>query len=140
MANTLIIYPYADGTIGHSLSNGSVAYTLINESTNNTTGYIEHTFSGNSTTKSSSFTKLAPVSNNTINKIRINSINSINLYFKETAQATMGGNASITSIDISGSITINSNIYNSEHYTQVSTQNNISQSLNISNATNLNII
>lgn len=125
MANTLIIYPYADGTIGHSLSTGSVAYTLINEVNNSTSGYIEHKFTTSSTTKTSSFTKLSAASNINLGKIILRSIDNIKLYFRAYTN-----NANLNNINIHGNITIDGNIYNSNSYTSTNTGNNLSQTLN----------
>ena len=129
MATTIKLYPFADGTIGHTKSSSnSAGYALINETTNNTTGYLSHTFSTTSTTKTSIVNKLQPNSSVTINnKIRINSINSVNYYLM-----TSTSNASLSGFRLNGTVTIGSKSFTSNNFTSSST-NASAQTLNISN-------
>lgn len=131
MAKTLIIYPYADGTIGHTKSStGSSGYSLINGTTNNTTGYLRHSLSTTVNTLTSSFTSMQPASNVTIGKIRVNSLTSVNLYIA----VNKGSNATLASMDIFGSITIDGNTYKSQTYNPTGNVNVTSQTLSFTNA------
>lgn len=137
MAKSLILYPFADGTIGHSKSNTSVAaYSLINEYTNNTEGYLGQTFSFDGVnTLTSSFSSLTPNSSvTTLNKFRLNSISSVNLYFAKYKNAYTSSNVSITNLNIFGQVTLDGANYTSASYTDGSATNSrtpVSQSLAI---------
>ena len=136
MAKSLKLYPYSDGTIGHTKSsNNSSGYSLINGTTNNTTGYLRHNLSTTVNTLTSTFTNLQPASNVTLGKIRINSLTSVNLYLA----VTEGSNATLKSMDIFGSITIDGTTYKSSSYKPTGNVNTTSQTLSFSNA-NINKI
>ena len=131
MAKTLIIYPFADGTIGHSKSNtSSTAASLVNEPSNSTTGYLSHSFTTASTTNVSSFRSLTQASDVTLGKVRINSISSVNLYLS----ITKGSNATLSNINIFGSVSINGNTYQSASYRPTAAVSASLQTLAISNA------
>lgn len=116
MAKTLIIYPYADVNIEHTKSNtSSSGYSLINDTTNNTTGSLNHTIDTTLSTKTSSFSNLSHASNVTLGKIRINSISSVNFYIGHTVNS----NTRIDSFSLSGIVTIDSINYNSTEYTNI---------------------
>lgn len=135
MAKTLIIYPFADISIGHTKSNtGSTGANLINEGSNNETGYLIHNFSTASTTYVSSFSDMEQRSNVTLGKLRINSISSVNLYLEiNTSYATLNG------INIFGAVSINGNTYQSESYSPTGSVNTSSRTLSINNA-NVNVV
>lgn len=136
MAKTLIIYPYADVSIQHSKSNtSSTAAALVNETNNNTTGYLSHDFTTASTTYVSSFSGLAQSSDVTLGKIRINSISSVNLYLA----ITKGSNATLSGINIFGSVSINGSTYQSASYSPTAAVSASLQTLAITNA-NINRI
>ena len=132
MATTIKLYPFADGTINHTKSStNSSGYSLINETTNSTTGYLEHTFSTSSTNKVSSFTNLSPASNVSIsNKIRINSIDNVFYYI-----TTETSNANLQNINLYGTVKIGNLTFNSSSFTSTSAVTRSSQTLNISNGT-----
>ncbi len=137
MAKSLILYPFADGNIGHSKSNSSVAaYSLINEYTDNTEGYLGQTYSFDGVnTLTSSFSSLTPNSSvTTLNKFRLNSISSVNLYFAKYKNAYTQSNVSITDLNIFGQVTLDGVNYISASYTDGSATNSrtpVSQSLAI---------
>ena len=136
MAKTLTIYPFADVSIQHAKSStDSTGYALVNEKTNNTTGYLSHTFSTGATTYVSSFGGLDHASDVTIGKIRINSISSVNLYL----DLTKGSNATLNGVNIFGNVTINGNTYTSSSYNPTGAVSTSLQTLAISNA-NINQI
>lgn len=135
MAKTLIIYPSGDGTIQHTKSSNGSGYTLINETTNNTTGYISQNYTTTVNTLTSNFTTLLQASNVSLGKLRINSINSVNYYLA----ITKGSSATLSRIDISGSVTINENTYTSESYKPTGSVDRSARTLQIPNA-NINRI
>lgn len=130
MATTIKLYPFADGTINHTKSStSSSAYSLINEATNSTTGYLQHSFSTSSTNRVSSFTNLSPASNVSINnKIRINSIDNVFYYI-----TTETSNANLQDINLYGTVKIGDLTFNSSSFTDTTTVSRSSQTLNISN-------
>lgn len=131
MAKTLIIYPYADISIGHTKSNtSSTGANLVNEKNNNTTGYLGHTFATASTTYVSSFSSLTQSSDVTLGKIRINSISSVNLYLA----LSKSSNATFNGVNIFGSVTINGNTYQSASYSPTGAVSASLQTLSINNA------
>ena len=131
MAKSLKLYPYADGTINHTKSStNSSGYSLINGTSNNTTGYLRHSLSTTVNTLTSSFTSMRPASNVTIGKIRINSLTSVNLYLA----INKGSNATLTSMDIFGSVTIDGTTYKSGSYNPTAAASTASRTLNFSNA------
>lgn len=132
MAKTLIIYPYADITIQHSKSNtSSTAANLINEVSQSENGYIGHTFSSASTTTYvSSFSSLTQSSSVTLGKLRINSISSVNLYL----ELSKSSNASLSDVNIFGSVTINGNTYRSASYNPTGAVSTSLRTLEINNA------
>ncbi len=131
MAKTLIIYPFADGTIGHSKSNtSSTAASLVNEPSNSTTGYLSHSFTTASTTNVSSFRSLTQASDVTLGKVRINSISSVNLYLA----LSKSSNATFNGVNIFGSVTINGNTYQSASYNPTGAVSASLQTLSINNA------
>lgn len=131
MAKTLIIYPFSDGSIGHTKSNtSSTAASLVNEPSNSTTGYLSHSFTTASTTNVSSFRSLTQASDVTLGKVRINSISSVNLYLS----ITKGSNATLSNINIFGSVSINGNTYQSASYRPTAAVSASLQTLAISNA------
>lgn len=116
MAKTLIIYPYADVNIEHTKSNtSSSGYSLINDTTNNTTGSLNHTIDTTLSTKTSSFSNLSHASNVTLGKIRINSISSVNFYIGHTVNS----NTRIDSFSLSSIVIIDNINYNSTEYTNI---------------------
>ena len=133
MAQTIKLYPFGDGTIGHTKSsNNSTAYSLVNETTNNTTGYLAHNLSTSSSTQTSILTNFSTSSNVTINnKVRINSIDSVNYYI------TTYSSGDLTGISLNGTVTLaNSNkTFTSSNYTSNTKVTNSAQTLQISNGT-----
>lgn len=131
MAKTLIIYPFADVSIGHSKSNtGRTGANLINEADNSTNGYLAHNFSTASTTYVSSFSDMEQRSNVTLGKLRINSISSVNLYLALSKTS----NVTFSNVNIFGTVSINGNTYQSESYNPTGTVNASSRVLPINNA------
>ena len=131
MAKTLIIYPYADISIGHTKSNtSSTGANLVNEKNNDTTGYLGHTFATASTTYVSSFSSLTQSSDVTLGKIRINSISSVNLYLA----LSKSSNATFNGVNIFGSVTINGSTYQSASYSPTGAVSASLQTLSINNA------
>lgn len=130
MATTIKLYPFADGTINHTKSStSSSAYSLINEATNSTTGYLYHNFSTSSTNRVSSFTNLSPASNvNINNKIRINSIDNVFYYI-----TTETSNANLQNINLYGTVKIGNLTFNSSSFIDTTAVSRSSQTLNISN-------
>lgn len=136
MAKTLIIYPFADVSIGHAKSNtASTGANLINEANNSTNGYLAHNFSTASTTYVSSFSDMEQRSNVTLGKLRINSISSVNLYLA----LSKSSNATFSGVNIFGTVSINGNTYKSESYNPTGATNASSRTLLISNA-NVNVV
>lgn len=138
MAKTLIIYPYADGVIGHTKSNntGSAA-SLINEQTNSANGYLQQTFNfvDAAETVTSSFSGFSVSDGTSLNKFRLNSILSVNLYFAKYRTAYTQTNITINDLNIFGTVTLNGTNYISESYTDGTATNNrttIAHSLSIS--------
>jgi len=128
MAKTLIIYPYADVNIGHTKSNtSSSGYSLINGATNNTTGSLKHELSTTVNTLTSTFTNLQQNSTITLGKIRINSISSVNLYLA----ITKGQNATLTEMDIFGSVIIDGTTYKSSSYKPTGAVSTAAQTLSV---------
>lgn len=130
MAKTLTIYPYADLTIQHTKSSNNSASSLVNEPTNSTNGYIEHTYSTTANTLVSSFSDVVNASNVSIGKLKIYSISSLNLYLS----ITKGSNATLSDVDIYGSVSINGNTYTSSHYNPTAAVSNSARVLSISNS------
>ena len=133
MATSIKLYPFGDGTIGHTKSStNSTAYSLVNETTNSTTGYLSHTLGTSSSTQTSTLTNFSTSSNVTINnKIRINSINSVNYYI------TTYSSGNLTGINLNGTVTLaNSNkTFTSSSYTSNTAVTGSAQTLQISNGT-----
>ena len=128
MAKTLIIYPYADVNIGHTKSNtSSSGYSLINGATNNTTGSLKHELSTTVNTLTSTFTNLQQNSTITLGKIRLNSITSVNLYLT----ITKGQNATLTEMDIFGSVIIDGTTYKSSSYKPTGAVSNTARTLSV---------
>lgn len=131
MAKTLIIYPFADVSIGHTKSNtGITGANLINEANNSTNGYLAHNFSTASTTYVSSFSDMEQRSNVTLGKLRINSISSVNLYLA----LSKSSNATFSNVNIFGTVSINGNTYQSESYNPTGAVSASLQTLSINNA------
>lgn len=132
MAQTLVIYPFTDITIGHTKSeSGATAASLINEPVDSATGYIGHVLDSSTSTKTSTFGGLDTASDVVIGKVRINTIDSVNLYgtiYRSNTDAT------IRNINIFGSVTINGNTYQSESYTENTDVTESSQVLQITGA------
>ncbi len=136
MAKSLIIYPYADVNIGHTKSNtSSSGYSLINGATNNTTGSLSHELSETVNTLTSTFTNLQQNSTITLGKIRLNSITSVNLYLT----ITKGQNATLTQMDIFGSVIIDGTTYKSSSYKPTAAATRTAQTLSVSSG-NINKI
>ena len=116
MAKTLIIYPYADVSIGHTKSNtGSTGAALVNAPNNDTSGYLGHTITTGNTTYTSTLTDFEQASNIALGKIRINSITSTNFYLShEVNNASRIDTFSLTSI-----VTIDGVEYNSSGYNTI---------------------
>lgn len=131
MATSIKLYPFGDGTIGHTKSsNNSTAYSLVNEVSNNTTGYLAHNFDDSSTTITSTLTDFSTSSNVTINnKVRINSIDSVNYYISTYSSGNLTG------INLNGTVTLaNSNkTFTSSNYTNNTEVTGSAQTLQISN-------
>lgn len=136
MAKTLIIYPYADVSIGHTKSsNNSSGYSLINNATNSTTGSLTHELSTTVNTLTSTFTNLQQTSSITLGKIRLNSISSVNLYLT----ITKGSSATLTGMDIFGSVIIDGTTYKSSSYKPTGAATRTAQTLSVSSG-NINKI
>ena len=131
MAKTLIIYPFADVSIGHTKSNTEITgANLINEANNSTNGFLTHNFSTASTTCVSSFSDMEQRSNVTLGKLRINSISSVNLYLA----LSKSSNATFSNVNIFGTVSINGNTYQSESYNPTGAVNASSRVLTVNNA------
>ena len=131
MAKTLIIYPFADVSIGHTKSNTEITgANLINEANNSTNGFLTHNFSTASTTCVSSFSDMEQRSNVTLGKLRINSISSVNLYLA----LSKSSNATFSNVNIFGTVSINGNTYQSESYNPTGAVNASSRVLPVNNA------
>lgn len=131
MAKTLIIYPFADVNVAHSKSSSnSAGYVLINEDANSQEGYLQQSYSTSAATVVSSFSSLRQASNVTLGKIRINSIDSVNLYLS----ITKGSNATLRNINIFGSVSIDGNTYQSASYNPTAAVSTSARQLAISNA------
>ena len=133
MATSIKLYPFGDGTIGHTKSsNNSTAYSLVNETTNNTTGYLAHNLDTSSSSETSTLTNFSTSSNVTINnKVRINSIDSVNYYISTYSSGNLTG------ISLNGTVTLaNSNkTFTSSNYTSNTEVTGSAQTLQIPNGT-----
>jgi len=116
MAKTLIIYPYADVSIGHTKSTtGSTGAALVNAPNNDTSGYLGHTITTGNTTYTSTLTDFEQDSSVTLGKIRINSITSANFYISHY----VNGYSRIDSFSLTAKISINGTEYNSSEYNTI---------------------
>lgn len=116
MAKTLIIYPYADGTIGHSKSNSSSSgAALVNSPTNNTSGYLGHTITTGDSTYTSTLASFEPSSDTTLGKIRINSILSTNFYLSHYVNRY----SRIDTFLLTSKVSIDNVEYNSSEYNTI---------------------
>jgi len=113
MAKSLILYPYSDVQVNHSKSaSGNQGYSLINEASNSSNGYIQDILETDNKTLLSTFSSMRPASNISVGKIRLNSITSVNLYL----QVTKGSNATLAEISIYGSVAVDGTTYTSQSY------------------------